>query len=337
MSRMKQRECRERRELLLRFLLCVIAGLGTGTLIGYPTTPTIAVSAILMLYIDRGYTGSIRYSWRRVRVQILMGGLAILFIVPLRVITPLPDWMIGIITSMTIIIIGLPLQERYNIAPLTVTMGNAALIMTTGILGNVNFYWQRVLFCVLGAVIAHLVNFLVLPRGDRYQEICQQLREDTENLVQMLTGKASMAEVLQEAKKSEAFLEKHIGYLKEDGRWKRHRLEPWRYAAVTGLLKVERKMLQMGEDLSYWGAHTGEDFQRSFRAAMEFGTDIHLSWTEKLMEECPPKEIPLCQIPMLCTTQPGEAVLAADIIHYIEALNDLQKEVYRAEISPKRI
>ena len=50
------------------------------------------------------------------------------------------------------------------------------------------------------------------------------------------------------------------------------------------------------------------------------------------MEECPPKEIPLCKIPMLCTTQPGEAVLAADIIHYIEALNDLQKEVYRAEI-----
>ena len=46
MSRMKQRECRERRELLMRFLLCVVAGLGTGALIGYPTTPTIAVATI---------------------------------------------------------------------------------------------------------------------------------------------------------------------------------------------------------------------------------------------------------------------------------------------------
>lgn len=331
MSRMKQREYRERRELLLRFLLCVIAGLGTGAWIGYPTTPTIAVSAILMLYLDRGYTGSIRYSWRRVRVQILMGGLAIFCVLPLRIATPLPDWMIGIITSVIIIMIGFPLQERYHIAPLTVTMGNAALIMTTGILGNVNFYWQRVLFCILGAVIAHLVNFLVLPRGDRYQEICQQLREDAENLIQMMTEKANAAGVLQEAKQSEAFLEKHIGYLKEDGRWKKHRLEPWRYAAVAGLFKVERKMLQMGEDLACWGAHTGEDFQRSFWEALELGTKIHLVWTDKLMEEYPPRDIPVCQIPMLCTAQPGEAVMAADIIHYIEALNNLRKEIYGTE------
>ena len=54
MIRMEQRERRENRTCLIRFLLCTVLGLGTGALIGYPTMPTIAVSAILMLYIDRG-------------------------------------------------------------------------------------------------------------------------------------------------------------------------------------------------------------------------------------------------------------------------------------------
>lgn len=336
MSRMEQRERREQRELLLRFLLCTIAGLGTGALIGYPTTPTIAVSAILMLYIDRGYTGSMRYSWRRVRVQILMGGLALVCVLLLQRWTPLPGWGIGMITAMIIITIGLPLQEKYHVAPLTVTMGNAALIMTTGVLGNVNFYWQRVLFCVLGAVIAHLVNFLVLPRADRYQEVCKQLEEDAHQLAQIFTGQGDAAGVLQETSRSEAFLEKHIGYLKEDGRWKRHRLEPWCYAAVAGLLKAERKMLRMGEDLSHWHAQTGEDFQKDFQTALEEGVNVHLNWVDRLMELCPPEDVPLCRIPMLCTSQPGEAVLAADVIHYIESLNDLRREVYGAEAKTER-
>ena len=124
MSRMEQRERRENRTCLIRFLLCTVLGLGTGALIGYPTMPTIAVSAILMLYIDRGYTGSLRYSWRRVRVQVLMGGIGLLLVLPLQQWTPLPLWAIEILAAAIAITIGLPLQYRYQIAPLTVTMGS---------------------------------------------------------------------------------------------------------------------------------------------------------------------------------------------------------------------
>lgn len=328
---MEQRKRKEQQELILRFLICTAAGFGIGELIGLSATPTIAVSAILMLYIDRGYTGSLRYSRRRIQIQLLMGGLALLLITALRALTPLPDWGIGIITAMIAITAGLALQDKYQIAPLTVTVGNAALIMTKGILSDTNFYWQRVLYCVLGAVIAHLVNFLILPRGNRYQEVCQQLKEDAESLARCLTSGDDLDHVLRESRKSVVFLEKQIGYLKEDRRWKHQRMKPWCYAAVSGLLEAERRMLQIGEDLQHWNAQTGEHFQNAFQNMLEKEITAHLAWACWSREKEPPKEIPPHELPLLYTAQLGEIVLAADLICYAQALKQLRSSVEETE------
>lgn len=316
MSRMEQRERRENRTCLIRFLLCTGLGLGAGALIGYPTTPTIAVSAILMLYIDRGYTGSLRYSWRRVRVQVIMGGIGILVVLPLQRWTALPLWAIEILAAGIAITVGLPLQHRYQIAPLTVTMGNAALIMVTGIAGHVGFYWERVLFCILGALIAHIVNFVVVPREDRYQDILTQMREDLLLLSDLLLGQETSPNVIGTCKKSEAFLEKHIAILKEDSRWRRHRIEAWRYGQVFGFLQAERELIRMAEDFMEWGSGLEESFLIRFRRELETLFDIHLAGM--CGEEGAGAELPESLEPVLYG--PAEMILLADMIRYGGAL-----------------
>ena len=332
MSRMEQRERRENRTCLIRFLLCTVLGLGTGALIGYPTTPTIAVSAILMLYIDRGYTGSLRYSWRRVRVQVLMGGIGLLLVLPLQQWTPLPLWAIEILAAAIAITIGLPLQYRYQIAPLTVTMGNATLIMVTGIAGHAGFYWERVLFCVLGAVIAHIVNFVVVPREDRYQDILAQLREDVLLLSDLLLGQETSQGILGSCKRSETFLDKHVALLKEDSRWRRHRLDAWRYNQITGFLQAERELIRMAEDLTMWGHVLEEPFLTGFRQELQRFLQGHLAQMGQdavALPELPghPERVP---------QSPGETVLLADLIRYCEALRQAGSALPAQDACPRQ-
>lgn len=332
MSRMEQRERRENRTCLIRFLLCTVLGLGTGALIGYPTTPTIAVSAILMLYIDRGYTGSLRYSWRRVRVQVLMGGIGLLLVLPLQQWTPLPLWAIEILAAAIAITIGLPLQYRYQIAPLTVTMGNATLIMVTGIAGHAGFYWERVLFCVLGAVIAHIVNFVVVPREDRYQDILAQLREDVLLLSDLLLGQETSQGILGSCKRSETFLDKHVALLKEDSRWRRHRLDAWRYDQITGFLQAERELIRMAEDLAVWGRVLEEPFLTGFRQELQRFLQGHLAQMGQDAVALP--ELP--GLPERVPQSPGETVLLADLIRYCEALRQAGSALPTQDACPRQ-
>lgn len=326
MNGIQRRERRENRERLIKFILCSVLGLGAGALLGYPTTPTIAVSAILMLYIDRGYTGSIRYSWRRVRVQLVMGGIAMALIFLLRAATPLPDWAVGMVSAVIAITIGLPLQNRYQLAPLTVTLGNAALIMVTGILSRPSFYPERVLFCFLGAIIAHVVNFIVMPQADRYGTVCAQLREDAEALLgALLEGRAGAEPGVM--KRSEAFLEKHIGFLKEDGRWKRRRLEGWRCELAAGLLDTEHRLIRTAEDLARWGGELDPDFRARWAERFAEGAALHSLLLDAATGEAPPVGCSAPELPCLPAEAPGEVVLAADLLHYLERLERLVKEI----------
>ena len=309
---------KEDRERILKFVLCAILGLGTGRLIGYPTTPTIAVSAILMLYIDRGYTGALRYSWRRVQTQVLMGALACALIWLLRLVPFLQDWMIGILTTVALMAVGLNLHYRHPIAPLSVTLGNAALIMTTGILTNTAFFPQRVLFCLLGALIGHGVNFWVFRSPDRLKLAWDQLREDAAPLLaaaQRAGGGASGRRA------SAAFVEKQLDFLKEDSRWRHQPAEPWRLERLTALLAAERHLIALEEDLARWGRDWSEEFSAAYLAGLDRGQAAHQVLLDSIDAAAEPACLAALDLRLIPAATPGECILAADLTRYLDCLS----------------
>ena len=203
---------REQRQRVIKFLLCMTLGLLVAKLIGNPYTPTVAVSAILMLYIDRGYIGSLRYSAKRTLTQALMGGIACLFVCLFKWTLPLEDYLIGIFACCITVCIGFFLEYRFHFAPLTVTMGNAILIMVTGILISYSFYLERVLACLLGWGIAYFVNFICMPRPSRIKETGQQITYETLRLL------ADHPPALEAEGPLLGLIEKNLDLLREDAR-----------------------------------------------------------------------------------------------------------------------
>lgn len=310
----------ENRARLIKFILCSVLGLALGKIIGYPGTSTIAVSSILMLYIDRGFTGSLRYSWRRIQAQVFIGGIVYAVIWVLRVSSPLPDWIIGILAAVTAIAIGLPLQHRKPFAPLTVTVGNAALIMAAGTLANGHFYQERVLFCVLGAVIAHVVNFLVMPQTDRYGAVCLQLREDSVRLL----CRVAVYEFPSRPPASETRADatgKLLGLLREDKRWKHQKLADWKYELAAGLLAVQRQLLRLEEEIDRWGDGAGPQFRSEYLEHLEKGAALHRRLLDDLSSVAAPASFVPFVLPILPAGGPEEVFIASGLLHYLESLN----------------
>lgn len=168
---------------ILQFTICALIGLSLGRLIGFSETPTIAISAILSLYIDRGYLGTIYYSVKRVAAQIVMGGLVLATYIPLSVV--IPPWSAMAISICFSFAVGLSINEMLPFSPLTVSAGDAALIMGTGYYAfDPNYYWQRILFCVLGGCIGISVYFLSHYHKCRLNRIEKELIRITQQMLE---------------------------------------------------------------------------------------------------------------------------------------------------------
>ena len=327
MSAMERREKRERRERLIRFIICTVLGIGAAVLIGQPNTPTTAISAILVLYIDRGYTGSIWYSWRRIRAQFLMGVVAFVLILLLRTYTPLPDWGITMLAAVLTICLGLPIQERLLIAPYSVTLGNAILIMTTGIITSPVFLLQRVEACVLGALIGHLVCYVIVPGIDRYSAVCEQLQEDEGVLMAYLRSGRWGKEAAPALKGQMAFLEKHLGYMREDNYFKHRAVEVWRVKLVSDLLRTEQHLIAFARDLSVWGRQLSPEFLELLQTNLERTAVLHQGLLDRLKEEeRPSAALPAVPVPELSCKSHGEIVIAAYLVNYITYVNEANAE-----------
>jgi len=167
---------------LIQFMVCSFFALGIGRLIGFEETPTIAISAILSLYVDRGHVGTIRYSLKRIAAQIVMGGLALAAYLPLCKV--IPPWSAMVLSIFFSFCVGLSINERFPFSPLTVSAGDAALIMATGYYAfDPNYYWQRILFCVIGGFIGFCVYYLSHALQARLPRVERQLQLATRQLL----------------------------------------------------------------------------------------------------------------------------------------------------------
>lgn len=155
-ARLEQAE----RDTISRILLSTILSFLLAWAIGRPYSPTIAVTANLCLYIERGYQGGIRYGVRRVTVQVIQGSLVLLVMGIIRYIMhlPIPDPLLILLASCVALLIGLPINYRKPYSPLVCTLGNATFIIACAAIRDLSAFPWRVLECFGGFFIAQAVK-----------------------------------------------------------------------------------------------------------------------------------------------------------------------------------
>lgn len=200
------------KETISRILVSTILAFLVAWAIGRPYSPTIAVTANLCLYTDWGYRGGIRYGTRRVLVQAVQGILVLFAIIFVRHVVhlPLPDTLLILLVSCTALLIGLPVNYRHPYSPLVCTLGNATFIIACAAIRDLSAFPYRVLECLAGFLIGHMVNYLILPRKNRYREtirhaaLCTRcLLQEMETLPPDYLGRKKM-------------LQTNLGFLLED-------------------------------------------------------------------------------------------------------------------------
>lgn len=160
------------KELIVKLFLCTLISAVYSCLVGDIYSVTAVVTANLFLYVDRGYCGSLRYAARRVLVQVVQGALVLVIVLPCKywLRLPVPDIAIFTAASLFGIAVGMPINYKYRFSPLNATLANATFIIAIGVLTGLEMLPYRVLHCVAGGAIGYVVNFVIMPQRDRYQE-----------------------------------------------------------------------------------------------------------------------------------------------------------------------
>lgn len=175
---MEQYRYREHRERILKFALCIIVSAVVGALLGYPDSPTMVMTAVLCLHMDRGDRDMVTYGIKRVLTQLLMGGLVAVLLVYAARFT-LPRWILNCLITVLAMALGLIVDYRHNFSPMAVALVTTVLIMVVGIPTDPWYLPRRVLFCLLGAVIALAISAVFnLPR-DIWEETRERIATET--------------------------------------------------------------------------------------------------------------------------------------------------------------
>lgn len=268
------------RELVIKFLLCSVLGLTYALLVGDPYSATAAVTANLFLYTDRGYYGGIKYGFRRIAVQMVQGALVLAIVFPMRhwFYVPIPDTVLIILASCVAILIGLPLHVKYQIAPYSTTLANATFIMATSTVHNLAFYPFRIMHCIVGLAIGYLVNYILMPRHNRYQEAVQKIEKCTNFMLWQISPADEMdADGALPYGEVRALAETDVKFLIQDvKRGRRQRLWTAELAELVSLANQLLTLLDgIKSDLLSGEAHVGEAFLQSWRAGFAESTAAH--------------------------------------------------------------
>ena len=159
-------------DLIIKLLLCTVIATLFSWAMGDVYSPTTAVTANLFLWCDRGYIGSLRYATRRVLVQMVQGLFVLGIIFPCKYFEiPIPDVMLITISSCVALCIGLPINYKNTYAPFNCTLANATFVISCATIQNINALPNRVLQCIVGAIIGYFVNYIIFSYKVRVSEI----------------------------------------------------------------------------------------------------------------------------------------------------------------------
>ena len=304
------------RELLTKLILCTIVGTLFSWAIGDVYSPTTAITANLFLYCDRGYIGSLRYGTKRVLVQIIQGFLVLIWIIPCKYFGfPVPDAIIIMLASGLAICIGLPNNYRHEYSPLNCTLANASFIIACASVHNITAFPYRVLECVMGYAIGYLINYIIIPPKNRYQEAVRTIEKCAKALI--------LEENLDLYQQNRDQLKNELKILIEDSEKgsKKYRLS----GTAINLLFAHDRLLSGLEE--YKSDHHGccdyvdNEFLRLVEDTYECSKRLHLSLVQNIDHERI-EEAEIVIPPELKPVNHAEIRLAASLIKYVELLTD---------------
>lgn len=312
---------RTERELLIKFLLCTIISTAVSWAIGTPYSPSTAVTAVLYLYIDRGYCGGFYYAMKRIEVQIVQGALLILPVFLFKFYLPhVPDPVVIAVSACVAITLGLPINFKHQIAPLNCTLANATFIIVTSMITSVQAYPYRVLHCVIGFLIGYIVNNFIVPQHDRYQDALERLSACT----RLVIGKTKDPESSKQYDAWKQLAEtdlKHLVWDDKKSGLKRYRRTPEQFALVEKLHEALLALELLEEEQELYRNQVDADFWNHFQNELRLWHNVHCQISEQKTADAVP------QLSHLTPRTQEESILATDLFRYsqrVSALLDIQ-------------
>lgn len=307
---------KEKQKRRIRFVLCCIGGLSLSAFLGYPGSPTIAITAALVLFVDRGYVGHWTHSWKRMHTQVIMGILLLVFFVLFGFVTPVNRWFSLLLAAILTVITGTLLYDRFDFAPLPPALFNATMVMATGLLRDKYFVFQRLIFCLLGIILAAIINLILVPRVDRYQVILGQLEHDFGLLKKSVCFQENMAHPL----KSVNFLKQHLIFFAEDVRSRRYACQKEKAEIVNKLFDAELALYQLIKSVEGNKEKLSEAFQEDYLKNVETMVGYHQSLIQRLKKD-EMADIQKVEFGGQCNNlSVQEIVVHADLLRYHESL-----------------
>lgn len=300
------------RELIVKLIWCTVFSTLFSWAIGDLYSPTTAVTANLVLYIDRGYRGSLRYAFRRVLVQVVQGIFVLAFILPFKYLgAPVHDVVLLIVACCLSLVIGLPINYKNQYSPYNCTLANASFIVACIGIQSLQAFPRRVLECIVGGIIAYFVNYIIFPHRDRIGEILK----NTYDAVLDMTANSSGAVY----KKNLEVISKDIGYLVEDSQKGLKRLKV--SEEKIGRMLSHKKLMTILYDYTVFFNEHKQKFSAQFEQALQAGFQkaaaLHLS----LFEENGGDTVDSVEVPVIETGCPAELSMLGRLAEYISALD----------------
>lgn len=321
------------KELIVKLFLCTLISAVYSCLVGDIYSVTAVVTANLFLYVDRGYCGSLRYAARRVLVQVVQGALVLVIVLPCKywLRLPVPDIAIFTAASLFGIAVGMPINYKYRFSPLNATLANATFIIAIGVLTGLEMLPYRVLHCVAGGAIGYVVNFVIMPQRDRYQEALRRGLRCTELSLQRRTDPVfdMDSEQAEGYRRCKQLLSVDIPFLAQDDKkgLKRHKRTPEALTAihiVYQLLDIREDMLLSLKDLPPERLQL-PGYQEGI-AYLEQAEQTHLALMRDQAGGRIPEDFPL-EEPTVACAEGDLVIFSAYLIQYIRLLRRLHEAV----------
>ena len=328
------------RELILKLFLCTLISACYSYLVGDIYSVTAVVTANLLLYVDRGYCGTIRYASRRILAQIVQGALVLVAILPCKywLHLPVPDIVLFTVASLFGIAVGMPINYKHQFSPLYATLANATFIIAIDALIDWKAFPYRVIHCIAGAVIGYVVNFILMPQRDRYKEAEKRALFCTELSLKGRSVPIAGADCRQseEYRRCKQLLNVDIPFILQDHEkgLKRHRQTQEALAAV----RTVYQLLEVREDmLSALGCVSSETMQRpecqQALSCLEYAEKAHLELVRAWADERQPDKSSLPAYTHICPDE-DFVIFSSCLIQYIRLLRSLEETLLSAEPSP---
>ncbi|NME35370.1 MULTISPECIES: hypothetical protein [Fusobacterium] len=325
------------KELLIKFLLCSILGFSFAWIINEPFSIAAPVTASLIVYTDRGYVGSLKYGGKRILVQILEGILVIgliMFFHYLKFQLPIP--LLIIISSCIAICISLPINYKWQIAPLPITLIVSIFIIAIGYVGNGKYLYFRLSHCIAGFIIAYFINWIFMPHKDRYKLALFQLKNCGSFILEKLPKDLKISNFPQTSLNEINFanikniLQKNIVLLKEDSKntlpfGKKYKHPEEKIFYLTNLIVLLNHIETLEKDINKYEKNLSENFKNILRKEINNIGIFYFSFIEYFENNINYSKTILEN--NISFKNPFEIIVFSDIIRCKEIINILNSKI----------